>query len=798
MPQIGRHGTAYWMSRIASHHIHQAWLLGGILEGNLLNSLNTTHATKRSIIHPWQCARVGLLMVLVLMVFSALLAPVRAFANDTVSATISVIGPNGSGDDSWWVAPQTYKMEANSTAADLTVEMFEKTGLTADYDPNSTYGFYLKTITAPDGSVTLGYVEATGAYWQLFVAGVSSPVGCDKVPLTNDLSVIWYYSGYGAQLPDLNSLSNFVPASESKPDQTPEPEPDPVPETTPEADVSTNPLAAHPELAVNWAGFAAGGKGAHTSAVTPQVDGQTAWTYNLLTDAERAAQASLYVSDPLLLDDNLYVIRGTSTYDAANNWAETKSLAQLAVIDHATGKLVQNVTLARPMDSTCRPVYTQGIIIIPLQGGYLQALSASTLETMWVAPAITGAQSISTLTVSNGYVYVATVDAMSSGSSNTASAGTLRRFDVLTGEAAGSYTNTSTGYYWAGGVVVGDRFVIGDDAGTVTSFAADLTDPHSVTIATDAIRASLMYDGTYIYAVSRDGVLHQLSMAADGSVHEVAHISFAAYSTSTPTIVNNRAYVGGSMADYTGVLAVIDLSSMHVTQVTQLDEDTLQDGNLDGAHDSILAEVKSTPLVSVQDDGTYVYFTANGGIYDIDKNGSLVYTFGGGIYVYKLGDSEAHLLYEPSAGMMNYCMASVITDTEGALYYSNDSGYLFKVVDPQTQSEDGQNQDTQSDTTVSSSDTPSTKQPTLSNRAQNNLDNTIETNKADTNELTEETPVKEKRASTVSERKTSAYSANAKANEQANSAGISWIAVGGVVVAVAGLIAIAGYLWQRR
>ena len=81
-----------------------------------------------------------------------------------------------------------------------------------------------------------------------------------------------------------------------------------------------------------------------------------------------------------------------------------------------------------------------------------------------------------------------------------------------------------------------------------------------------------------------------------------------------------------------------------------------------------------TPLVSVQQSGTYVYFTINGAEGDYPT-----YTAGGGIYVYRLGDEDAHVLFEPESGLKNYCMASILCDPDGNLYYFNDSGHLFKI-----------------------------------------------------------------------------------------------------------------------
>lgn len=47
--------------------------------------------------------------------------------------------------------------------------------------------------------------------------------------------------------------------------------------------------------------------------------------------------------------------------------------------------------------------------------------------------------------------------------------------------------------------------------------------------------------------------------------------------------------------------------------------------------------------------------------------------------MYKLGDAEATEVFVPGSGYANYCMASVVCDQFGNLYYTNDSGHLFCV-----------------------------------------------------------------------------------------------------------------------
>ncbi len=115
------------------------------------------------------------------------------------------------------------------------------------------------------------------------------------------------------------------------------------------------------------------------------------------------------------------------------------------------------------------------------------------------------------------------------------------------------------------------------------------------------------------------------------------------------------------------MLAVIDLTTMTVETTVQVDG----------------GEAQSAPLVSVRDDGTFVYFTCN--------------SKPGGVYVYRLGDDEATELFAPEEDLQNFCSASVIADGEGNLYYTNDSGHLFKLAagsigEPETPGGGGESQ----------------------------------------------------------------------------------------------------------
>ncbi|MCI6566689.1 MAG: InlB B-repeat-containing protein, partial [Collinsella sp.] len=275
-------------------------------------------------------------------------------------------------------------------------------------------------------------------------------------------------------------------------------------------------------------------------------------------------------------------------------------------------------------------------------------------------------QNLSSLTVDGDYVYINTLDYWSA-NGNDVQNGTVRRINIHTGAVAGSASVTDGGFYWSGGLMVNGYYVVGSDFGQVRVYSADLSKlVASFKLSGGNIRSALTVHDGYVYAVTRDdGTLHKLTIGSDGSITEAGKVQFAPYSTSTPVFSGKYAFICGATANNwkaKGLLSIIDLSDMSVRQITKADGEELG------------FESKSTPLVSTRDGETYVYFTLNGA-----KGNWPNYTSGGGVYMYKLGDAEATEVFVPGSGYANYCMASVVCDEFGNLYYTNDSGHLFCV-----------------------------------------------------------------------------------------------------------------------
>lgn len=495
----------------------------------------------------------------------------------------------------------------------------------------------LTSATMPDGRVLSTTSAAPYSYWSFFVNNGYASVGAPSYFLKNgDCVEFRYVKGDGTQKP------STAPA--------------------------TNPGTEHPDVDASWNGFANGGSGSSTDALTPTTKTDTpSWALNLLTEEQQKAGASASASDPIVANGKVYLVTGASV------WGGKTWNAVLNEIDPETGSVLRSLELGSSMDTTCRPVIAQGIILIPLSGGYLQAVSAKTFETLWYSDAFTK-QNLSSLTVDGDYVYINTLDYWS-GNGNDVQNGTVRRINIHTGAIAGSASVADGGYYWSGGLMVNGYYVVGGDYGQVRVYSADLSKlVGSIKLSGGNIRSALTVHDGYIYAVTRDdGTLHKLTIGSDGSITEAAKVQFAAYSTSTPVFSGKYAFIGGTTvnnwkakakakAKAKGLLSIIDLSDMSVKQITKADGEELG------------FESKGTPLVSTHDGETYVYFTLNGA-----KGNWPNYTTGGGVYMYKLGDAEATEVFVPGSGYANYCMASVVCDQFGNLYYTNDSGHLFCV-----------------------------------------------------------------------------------------------------------------------
>lgn len=555
----------------------------------------------------------------VVLYYSAFGASLDEIVQAKVKASLSLIGPDANEKTSVWYSFNDVKLQNGATAADLTAMALKASGLGYELKTPEKDGYFLlESITSTDGR-KLGSNEATGRYWQLYVNGEYSKVGADQAVLKPGDNIQYVY------------------ASDSE---------------KPLDGVVLNPSAARPNWDSDWPGYTSANK--VTDAPVPTKDAEAKW----VSELKGSSEWSKGISDPLLVGDYLYVAVGS----------------KLLKKNVDTGETVAEAPLAAKIDSTSRMVYAGGVILVPLSSGRLQALTVDALATVWVTDELPAGpdgaqQSLASITVRDGFAYFGTASASWSDSSD----GYLLCVRISDGKVMWQHKNeNSKGYYWAGLAFSGNYGVIADDSGTVSTVDPETGKTVASLKIAERVRTTVLVDGSIAYVVSVDGVLHKLLVGTDGALSELGKVSFGSSSTSTPVLVNGKIVVGGASTEsfmggyqnkytyYYGQLAVIDAETLAVDySICKADGSYIRQGASGGG------DVKSQPVVSVQNGETYVYFTSNNNP--------------GGIYRYRIGDDEAELLYTPAAGDQQYCMASISVGSDGSLYYVNDSGKLFAV-----------------------------------------------------------------------------------------------------------------------
>lgn len=648
-----------------------------------------------------------------------------------ISVSCTVVGQDASGAQQTWAQPTTALVEEGTTAADLSEQAFKKAGIGAK-TRKGTYGWYLESLTSPfNKTVTLSSEkvnENTWKFWQFFVNGQAANVGAGNYTLKAGDKVTWVY-GFDGTMPGQVSVSmEIIGKKDEKAQRWTDPSTQVFVEGTTIKDASAayfdaigieskmydqfgywgvhslvSPLDGT-ELSGAWSFFVNGVPGpqldsdyvlksgdkivwayapgdtvpnpdevvvdpsasrptdwkadwsGNSNAVVKNVSTPTGALASSWTFDWRAYSGATYpnASEPIVVNGNVYL--------AVNK--------RLLKIDAESGKVLAESNLQTAIGYTTRPIYTKGLVIVPLDGGAVQALTADTLTTVWVTDSVSkSAQSNSQLTVDGNYLYVGTVD-VDYGTS-TYNNGHLTRINILTGAVSWQHVNADEGYYWTSATVGDGYILVPTSAGTVEMLSKSTGDVLG-SVSVGAIVNSgcvLSKDGKHAYVISRDGKLHVLALSdanarASSRISEERVIDLGLTGCACmPTLYGNKLIVGGEVSGGSA-LAIVDLDNdFATTLVSSADGSVLPAGGIKGA-----------PLVSVQADDAYVYFTVNYGA----TSDYVSYTSGGGVYRYKMGDAQATGAFS-AAGHNNYCDSPIACDAKGNLYYINDSGTLFKL-----------------------------------------------------------------------------------------------------------------------
>lgn len=379
-------------------------------------------------------------------------------------------------------------------------------------------------------------------------------------------------------------------------------------------------------VAGDWTNFRGDETGnAVVNSKTPRDKSETKvlWDDNL-------SSANYVGGSPLIVGDSLYVATGS----------------ELRKYSKSSGTLEQTYALSSLIDYTTRMVYGDGHIYVPVQAGYYGAyktkidlvnLSSGQVTTV---DRFEGREAISTLTYSNGKLLVGLTDGGGSGS--------LVCIDTSDGNVIWSYENTS-GYYWSGGVIIGNYFVIaGDDSELVT---LDLNNVGPITsgIATESLggqcKSGIVADGNNVYFTTNEPALHKYTVDPQtGTISSGVKQTLSGSNSTNAVVINgDNVYAlsgnDGFSGNNTSYLAVADKTTLDIGRTTSWtgysqSSPLLTTGYASGDYPVylyLMQNSSSGDLISIKDDGsnlTKSVVYSNGGEYSsdsviADSNGTL-------------------------------------------------------------------------------------------------------------------------------------------------------------------------------
>lgn len=658
-----------------------------------------------------------------------------AAPTDQLSVSCTVIGQDASGAQQTWAQPTTSLVEEGATAADLSEQVFKQAGIGAATGTGS-YGWFLNSLTSPfDKKVTLSTEqvnESTWKFWQFFVNGKKANVGAGNYTLKAGDEIAWVYGSDGTMPGQVSVSMEIIGKKDDKAQRWTDPSTQVFVEGTTIKDATAayfdalgiksemydqlgfwgvhglvSPLDGT-KLAGAWSYFVNGVPGSQLDSdyvlksrdeivwayaagdtvpnpdevvVNPSAPRPTDWKSDWDGKSNAAVEnvstptgalASSWTFDWKAYSDSAYpnasepIVVNGNVYLAVNK--------RLLKIDAKSGKVFAESNLKAAVGYTSRPIYANGLVIVPLDGGAVQALTADALTTVWVTDSVSEtAQSNSQLTIDGNYLYVGTVD-VDYGTS-TYNNGHLTRINILTGAVSWQHVNADEGYYWTGATVGDDYVLVPTSAGTVEMLSKSSGDVLGKVSVGAVVNSTcvLSADGSHAYLISRDGKLHVLAIS-DGDSRDadaasriteerVVDLGLTGCACVPTTTYDGKLIVGGEVAGGSALAIIDPANNFAKTLVSSADGTALPAGGIKGA-----------PLVSVQGKDAYVYFTVNYG----ESPDFVNYTSGGGVYRYKLGDAEASGVFS-ATGHYNFCDSPIACDAQGNLYYINDSGTLFKL-----------------------------------------------------------------------------------------------------------------------
>lgn len=398
-----------------------------------------------------------------------------------------------------------------------------------------------------------------------------------------------------------------------------------------------------------------------------------------------------------------YGSKATGCPILAGGYLYTYAGKTLYKIDTVNGAIVAQAEMADASSFAINPpTYAKGMLFVGLSNGKVQAFNAKTLESLWLYQDKLGGQPNCSIHYENGYIYTGfwkgeTQEAnyvCLSVTDEDPSQDMERKLPVW------SYTRKG-GFYWAGAYVCGSYMLVGTDDGEsgymtgyghVLSFnpkTGELLDDIKMPNTGDVRSDITKYKDSY-YFTSKGGYFYEVKVNEDGSFRKdslrymklengAQDDAHPAMSTSTPTIYNDRAYVGVSGTSQFGAysghnITVIDLEKWKIAYSVPTQGYPQTSGLLTTSYE------KETGAV-------YLYFIDNytpGKLRVLSdckgQTEAVEYT----VEEYRENGEKkscktAKVLFTPTGEQAQYAICSPIVDEYGTIYFKNDSAYLMAV-----------------------------------------------------------------------------------------------------------------------
>ena len=431
------------------------------------------------------------------------------------------------------------------------------------------------------------------------------------------------------------------------------------------------------ELVAEWANFrGTDSNNGITDAKTPisAAGGMLYWASPLGKGWDNGA-----VSSPILVDDCLVVYAGNHIYR----------------VNKATGAIEASGDMAGTSSFAINgPTYANGILLVGLSNGRIQAFNAKTLESLWLYTDPMGGQPNCPITILGDYAYTGFWNGEALGGSFVCVS--LTDEDPTSTVEAKYATwrhEQDGGFYWAGAYACNDFIMVGTDDGDALRSYLYLFDPLTGKVLDSRsgfdgdIRSTICYDSVTkaYYFTSKGGTFYRAKVEAQNGSYAITACdglkldngsddpALPPMSTSTPVVYNSRAYIGvsgtGQFTQYSGHnITVIDLENWEIAYKVPTQGYPQTSGLLTTAYE--------------QENGyVYVYFFDNytpGTLRVLrDKPGQTAVdyrtkeSFSGKSYY------TPYAVFTPYDKQAQYAICSPIVDSDGTIYFKNDSGYLM-------------------------------------------------------------------------------------------------------------------------